>query len=117
VAWQQLKINIKAKHAESLGDMLIANQAQAVTFVDAKDTPVYEPKPGEVLLWPDTQVIGLFDATDELGPVIARLSKAKILQDEFVYVVDQLEDKDWEREWMDDFHPMQFGKRLWICPS
>lgn len=117
MAWQQLKINIKAEHAEALGDMLSANKAQAVTFVDAKDTPMYEPKPGEVLLWPDTQVIGLFDASDDLSPVIDRLSKAKILRDEFVYVVDQLEDKDWEREWMDNFHPMQFGKRLWICPS
>ena len=28
-----------------------------------------------------------------------------------------LEDKDWVREWMDQFHPVQFGARLWICPS
>ena len=33
------------------------------------------------------------------------------------YKIEQIEDKDWEREWMDNFHPMQFGKRLWICPS
>ena len=31
--------------------------------------------------------------------------------------VELLEDKDWVREWMDHFHPMQFGERLWICPS
>ncbi|MGC6745618.1 50S ribosomal protein L11 methyltransferase [Escherichia coli] len=30
--------------------------------------------------------------------------------------MEQLEDKDWEREWMDNFHPMRFGERLWICP-
>ncbi|HAS21637.1 MAG TPA: 50S ribosomal protein L11 methyltransferase, partial [Idiomarina loihiensis] len=23
----------------------------------------------------------------------------------------------WEREWMDNFHPIQFGENLWICPS
>ncbi|MEI8632433.1 50S ribosomal protein L11 methyltransferase [Vibrio sp. PP-XX7] len=28
-----------------------------------------------------------------------------------------MEDKDWEREWMDNFHPMKFGQRLWVCPS
>jgi len=33
------------------------------------------------------------------------------------YKLEQLEDKDWEREWMDNFHPMKFGERLWICPS
>jgi ribosomal protein L11 methyltransferase len=117
MAWQQLKINVKAEYAESVGDMLTANKAQAVTFVDAKDTPMYEPKPGEVLLWPDTQVVGLFDASDDLTAVIKRLAKAKVLGENFVHVVDQLEDKDWEREWMENFHPMQFGQRLWICPS
>jgi ribosomal protein L11 methyltransferase len=117
MAWQQLKIKVKAEYAESVGDMLTANNALAVTFVDAKDTPIYEPKPGEVLLWPDTKVVGLFDASDDLSLVIKRLEKAKSLGKGFVHVVDQLEDKDWEREWMVNFHPMQFGKRLWICPS
>jgi len=33
------------------------------------------------------------------------------------YQLEILEDKDWERAWMENFHPMSFGKRLWICPS
>ena len=45
------------------------------------------------------------------------LSQARILGEDFVYVLDPLEDKDWEREWMENFHAMQFGQRLWICPS
>ena len=40
-----------------------------------------------------------------------------MLADDFAYKVEQLEDKDWEREWMENFHPMKFGERLWICPS
>ena len=117
MAYIQLKINMVAEHAEGLGDMLSANGAQAVTFVDAKDTPLYEPKPGEVMLWPDTQVIGLFPAEMDMQAVIMRLSQARILGEDFVYVLDPLEDKDWEREWMENFHAMQFGQRLWICPS
>lgn len=57
-----MMIDTHADHAESIGDMLSGNGAQAVTFVDAKDTPMYEPKPGETLLWPDTRVVGLFAA-------------------------------------------------------
>ncbi len=117
MAYIQLKINMVAEHAEGLGDMLMGNGAQAVTFVDAKDTPLYEPKPGEVMLWPDTQVIGLFPAEMDMQAVIMRLQYAKILGEDFVYVLDPLEDKDWEREWMENFHAMQFGERLWICPS
>lgn len=115
--WIQLKINSQAEHAEQIGDMLSANGAQAVTFIDAKDTPMYEPKPGEVMLWPDTQVVGLYDAEYDMPRVISQLEKSKVLGKGFAHKLDQLEDKDWEREWMDNFHPIQFGKRLWICPS
>ena len=97
--------------------MLTANGSQAVTYVDAKDTPMYEPKPGEVLLWPDTQVVGLFEADADMKGILQRLGKAKVLGPDFKYKLEPLEDKDWEREWMDNFHPMQFGERLWICPS
>ncbi|MCV2886276.1 50S ribosomal protein L11 methyltransferase [Aestuariibacter sp. AA17] len=115
--WIQLKINTQAEHAEQIGDMLSANGAQAVTFVDAKDTPMYEPKPGEVMLWPDTQVVGLFDAEHDMSAVIKRLEHARLLGKNFPHKLDQLEDKDWEREWMENFHPIQCGDRLWICPS
>jgi ribosomal protein L11 methyltransferase len=115
--WIQLKINSQAQYAEQIGEMLSANGAQAVTFVDAKDTPIYEPKPGEVILWQDTQVVALYDAQFDMARVISQLSKSKLLGENFNHKLDQLEDKDWEREWMVNFHPMQFGKRLWICPS
>ncbi len=121
MAWQQIKVNVQAKDADAYGDYLEELGAQAVTFVDAKDTPMYEPKPGEVMLWPDTQVIGLFDASEDIGTLLEQLKhlikagghSARINE----IVVDQLEDKDWEREWMDNFHPMKFGERVWICPS
>ncbi|CAD5247940.1 methylase for 50S ribosomal subunit protein L11 [Alteromonas sp. 38] len=117
MAWLQLRINTSSEYAESIGEMLSANGSQAVTYVDAKDTPMYEPKPGEIMLWPDTQVVGLFEATDDMKAIIKRLGKARILGSDFKYKLEPLEDKDWEREWMDNFHPMQFGTRLWICPS
>ncbi|MFC3094115.1 50S ribosomal protein L11 methyltransferase [Alteromonas sediminis] len=115
--WIQLKIDAKAKDAERIGDALAECGAQAVTFVDAKDTPMYEPKPGEVLLWPDTTVVGLFDAQDDVKAVAQALLDNEVIDAATVYRSDPLEDKDWEREWMDNFHPMQFGERLWICPS
>jgi ribosomal protein L11 methyltransferase len=26
-------------------------------------------------------------------------------------------DRAWEREWLKDFKPMRFGRRLWVCPG
>ena len=77
--WIQLKINSQAEYAEQIGEMLSASGAQAVTFVDAKDTPMYEPKPGEVMLWPDTQIVGLYDAEYDMSRVISQLNQSKLL--------------------------------------
>lgn len=117
MAWQQLKINTLAQYAETIGDVLAEFESQAVTFVDAKDTPMYEPKPGETNFWPNTQVLGLFDKTDDISFVLNAVKKALPEPNKFDYSLEIIEDKDWEREWMENFHPMQFGERLWICPS
>ena len=117
MAWLQLRIETTPKKAEQIGNIMSANGAQAVTFLDAKDSPQYEPKPGEIMLWPETIVVGLFDASDDMPQIIKNLGKARVLGANFKYRLEPLEDKDWEREWMDNFHPMPFGERLWICPS
>ncbi len=115
--WIQIKINSTGENAEPLSDALIDVGAVSVTFQDTHDNPVYEPLPGETRLWGDTDVIGLFDAETEMDDVVAELSQHPLLGSNFHHKIEQIEDKDWEREWMDNFHPMRFGERLWICPS
>ncbi len=115
--WIQLKINTTGRNAENLSDALAANGAVSVTFQDTHDNPVFEPLPGETRLWGDTDVIGLFEADADMAAVIDALAGHPLLGAGFAHKIEQLEDKDWEREWMDNFHPMRFGERLWICPS
>lgn len=115
--WIQIKINSTGENAEPLSDALMDAGAVSVTFQDTHDNPVYEPLPGETRLWGDTDVIGLFDAETEMDHVVAELSQHPLLGSHFHHKIEQIEDKDWEREWMDNFHPMRFGERLWICPS
>ena len=85
--------------------------------MDSQDTPIFEPLPGETRLWGNTDVIALFDAETDMNEIVSLLKQAHHLDENTAYKIEQIEDKDWEREWMDNFHPMQFGKRLWICPS
>jgi ribosomal protein L11 methyltransferase len=113
--WIQIRLYATAKNANKLSNMLMGLGAQAVTYMDAQDNPVYEPLPGETKLWGETQVTGLFDAEEDPAPIIAFFQRH--FGKQMPYKVEQLEDKDWVREWMDHFHPMQFGERLWICPS
>ena len=117
MAWIQIRINANKENADQISDYLMGCGSASVTFIDAKDTPIYEPPLGEVTLWADTTVIGLFDASEDMQAVVRFLSAQPELSEQFVYKIEQLEDKDWEREWMDNFHPIKFGDRLWICPS
>ena len=117
MAWVQIRLNSTDKQAEQISDFLTEIGAVSVTFMDSKDTPIFEPLPGETRLWGNTDVVGLFDAETDMGVIVEALIISRLVAPDFVHKIEQIEDKDWEREWMDNFHPMQFGKRLWICPS
>ncbi|MEQ6340826.1 MAG: 50S ribosomal protein L11 methyltransferase [Gammaproteobacteria bacterium] len=115
--WLQLKLNAKPDTAQHLADLLSEAGASAVTLQDGADQPLYEPPPGVTPLWTQTSVTGLFEADADLDAVLEYLRVALGQDEPPIHRIAPLEDKDWEREWMDNFHPMRFGDRLWICPS
>lgn len=117
MAWVQIRLNSTDQHAERISDFLDDIGAVSVTFMDSQDTPIFEPLPGETRLWGNTDVVALFDAETDMQEIVAMLQQSGVIEPDFAYKIEQIEDKDWEREWMDNFHPMLFGKRLWICPS
>lgn len=116
MSWLQLKVESTREHTEAIEDALLAAGAVSVTMEDNADQPILEPALGETPLWNNTRVTGLFNAdtdTDQ-ATVVATANYGSTLPS---YRWELLEDKDWEREWMDNFHPMRFGQRLWVCPS
>lgn len=116
--WIQIKLNATADTAEAIGDILIEDAgALSVTFLDAKDTPVFEPLPGETRLWGETDIVALYDAQTDMNTIVSILKASPLLGENFTHQISPLEDKDWERAWMDNFKPMRFGQKLWICPS
>lgn len=113
--WLELSVSVTRARAESLCSLLEDHGALAVTTADAGDTPVIEPGPGETPLWPEVRVTGLFPG--EADEYLLRALLAPHLSADGALVSSRLGDKDWERAWMDDFKPMRFGHRLWVCPS
>lgn len=65
--------------------------------------------------------MGLFEADTDADALLDYLGngwKATFANAPFPnYKLEILEDKDWERQWMDRFEPLKFGSRLWVCPS
>ena len=115
--WIQVRLDTTSDHADILEDLLMEAGACAVTLQDAKDQPVYEPELGTTPLWQDTVVVGLFNAQTRTDELIPFLEANAGLEPFPPHKIELVEDKDWEREWMTHFHPMQFGPRLWVCPS
>lgn len=113
--WVQVKARTDDRNAEKVSDLLESMGSLAVTYMDAEDTPILEPLPGEHRLWPNIEVTGLFDKGTDPEPVI---NAVKDLLGQYAPVASvPLHEKDWIRAWMDQFKPMKFGSRLWICPS
>ncbi|MCF6337407.1 MAG: 50S ribosomal protein L11 methyltransferase [Gammaproteobacteria bacterium] len=115
--WLQLILETTPDNAEQFSELLSEAGASAVTFLDSANQPLYEPPVGETPLWSRTRIIGLFDAATDMNAVLIQISDAITPNHLPDHRISPLEDKDWEREWMDNFKPMPFGHRLWIVPS
>lgn len=114
--WLQLKLTTDRDSAEGLEDLLLASGAVSVTLEDNADQPILEPALGETPLWDQVRLTGLYDADIDTRAVSDRLTLAWS-QPLPEHRWEQLEDKDWEREWMSHYQAIRCGDRLWICPS
>jgi len=119
--WLQLKAHIAPEQAETLEELLLAEGATAITLQDAHDDPVFEPERGSTPLWHETVLTGLYDDLEGVDAMLERVHQAWAVEQPEEpcpeIEVELLADRDWEREWMDDFTPLQMGERLWIVPS
>ena len=115
--WLQLTLEAIDHPPEQLEDALLYAGALAVTLEDAGDQPVLEPAPGETPLWAHTRVTGLFDAQTDIEVIKNRLRRFLRAAHLPECRLTALEERDWVRAWMDHFHPMRFGQRLWVCPT
>lgn len=113
--WLQLRIDSSREQASDIEDAMLGAGAASVTLEDNADQPIFEPALGETPLWQETRVTGLFDAATDTTAVDQAMQSE--LGKAFNAHWHLLEDKDWEREWMQYYHPIQCAERFWICPS
>lgn len=121
--WLEVSVPGTKAQSEAIEAWLFGAGALSVTLSDGIDDEhlvhaVLEPEPGEVRLWNDITLVGLFAqgiAEEQVRDALA-IASLRCGIDEPEYRVRLLSDQIWERAWMDTFKPMRFGHRLWICP-
>lgn len=111
----QLTFDVGSADPAPIEEALTLLGATAITLEDAADNPVLEPAPGETPLWPTIRIRTLFQAHADRRAIEAGL--ADLLPTATMLNFELLGDRLWEREWLRDFHPMRFGRRLWVCPD
>lgn len=114
MTWQQLHIQCEKSQTDMAETLMLEAEALSISLDDAGDQPLFEPLPGESPLWDDVIVTGLFDThinLEALGQDIAQHVTATRVW------LSQVDDKDWEREWMKNYHPIECANGLWIVPK
>lgn len=115
--WLQLSLTVDRGRSPLIEMLFERLGALAVTLGDAGNEPMLEPGPGETPVWQSTRVTGLFAGdsdVDDLRHAIDRALSADVSRH---LGVERIEDRAWERAWLDDFEAMRFGDRLWIRPT
>ena len=115
--WLQISCAVDRDDAGVVEAALEDAGALSVTLADAGDEPVLEPGPGETPLWSRVRITALFDEHTDPLPVAALLTGLPGGPDAGSVGIALLEDRVWEREWLNRFRPMRFGRRLWVCPG
>ncbi len=112
--WMQITLNTSKNQADFVSEILMGLGSSSITFSDTHDDAIFEPPVGETPLWQNTTITALFDLDVDQNHVQDMLLQiCNINNTSF----ELLKDRTWEDECKKDFHPMQFGKRIWICPS
>lgn len=115
--WLQVQVRIDRSDIAVVEDLLLHCGALSITLADSADHPILEPGVGETPLWPGVLVTGLFDQESDRSRLDEQLQGLQPGSPGVDWHWQLLEDRPWERAWMDHFQPIQCGERLWICPS
>lgn len=110
----EVKIPCNKEEVDAIEDFLLSIGACSVTYRDAEDVAILEPAPGEMPLWNDIEITGMFTSEFSEGEILDSCNNK--FQDREVRLV-KLKNRVWERTWLEHFKPMKFGSHTWIIPS
>lgn len=117
MSWLQIHLTTEQGRAPLAERLFEDLGALSVTLTDAADQALLEPAPGESPLWRQTRVTGLFAGDLDADLLRGRINQALASDLSRQLHLEILEERVWERAWLDNFQPMQFGRRLWVCPA
>lgn len=96
--WLQITFKVNSKNVDKVSDSLTDLDALAITLDDIDNDPL--------------SIIALFSEDTKSQPIIDQLGS--YLES---YIVEIIPEQNWQQQAIADLEPMQFGEKLWVCPS
>lgn len=114
--WLKIRFPVRDHETERVAQALEAAGAISVSIENAGDDTLFEAHWNEPGMWPQTWVTGLYPEGTDVTAILNTMREFGSTAPS-PYTTEALEDREWERVWMDRYIPFQVGDNLWICPS
>ena len=110
----ELSVDVSSAQADNVESLFESAGAYSVTIHSTNDEVCFDvAEPGSPQ-WSQQTLTALFDSGFQSDTIVAALRQYTGNVD---VCISQLEDRDWERVWLEDFRPFSVGRDLWVCPS
>ena len=111
------EIRVRLSRSQILATEILLEDlgANAISLEDAEDQPMFVEEVGNTPLWPYTTLTALFSQEPNIHNLQQRLEEALTASIEINK--KEILEQDWQKQSMQNFQPIQFGERLWVCPT
>jgi ribosomal protein L11 methyltransferase len=113
----ELSLQTREIYTERISDFLEQAAALSITWKATDEQALFEPELETTPLWQRVTISALYT---ENTPIVDLITRLRLTFDDKIILncrYQVIPDKAWERVWLDEFRPMSFGQRLWVCPT
>ncbi len=114
--WQEISTRVEKNLVDRIEDIYAAHDAAAISVSAAQTTEeIFDLLDNEFRLWRHVEVVGLFDAQQDVSTILLALSIVEGVAQKNIEC-REIEDQDWVSRWQHQQKPLDFGHGLVICP-
>jgi len=112
--FQQLVVTVGKQSADAVSELLTDRGAMAVTVESADEEELFDAAAPSEPGWENQKLTALFDSSFRSCALLQDLSNRSDVRGAHM---ERVQNKNWERSWLDQFEPIRIDRKLWVCPS
>jgi len=115
--WLRIQFRVDASDYEQLSELLEGCLALSVSIENAGEDEFFEVAFPQKPTWEKVSVTALFYPEVDIQGIIELVNKQLSPDQPLPAIVEQMQEQDWERVWLDQYQPLSITDDFWIVPS